>query len=535
VTEHGLTTVRTTLSVGLSLIAVVVLAALPPAAPARGRSISFSFLLSKARDGGFPNGPSRNGVVSSDKRISRYMAYESDADNIVSGDTNGLTDVFAVRRDTHVSSFRSNGSPWVARRTFLASHGRGGRPANGRSYRPSLDGDSDENAHCLAFISEASNLVRGDTNGVADAFVEELSNRSIRRVSVSGSGKQANGPSSEVSIDGNCERVAFTSTATNLGGAVKASGPPARGSQNGASQVYVRYVDGRYKGHTILASASNSGKPGNADSSNPSFARKGNAVAFTSLASNLAGKDSNGVADVFLRQIHRFKANKAQPQFRLHTKLLSATSSGRSGNGPSREPSVDSKARYVAFESDASNLTGSGHTQIIRVDLQRGRRQVVSRNRDGSIGNADSHHAAITSIGFQVFFDSEASNFRPPGRARDANGNSDVFQWYELSGNTDLISRDYRNVFISAASQNPSTGLHGNYVPYESVDPRVDANTRSNAKASEIPTPIPPEIEPTPAQEPGTLSFLQQVYVHYGGPCARTERLPDGTLRCKLR
>ena len=60
-----------------------------------------------------------------------------------------------------------------------------------------------------------------------------------------------------------------------------------------------------------------------------------------------------------------------------------------------------------------------------------------------------------------MFFDSEASNFRPPGRSRDANDNSDVFQWYELSGNTDLVSRDYRNVFISAASQNPSTGLHG--------------------------------------------------------------------------
>src|SRR3954462_8263546 len=111
------------------LLAAAALLALPAPTLARGRAISFSFLLSKARGGGFPNGPSRNGVVSSDKRISRYMAYESDADNIVRGDTNGLTDVFVVRRDLHVSSFRPNGSPWVARRTFLASRGRGGRPA----------------------------------------------------------------------------------------------------------------------------------------------------------------------------------------------------------------------------------------------------------------------------------------------------------------------------------------------------------------------------------------------------------------------
>ena len=68
-----------------ALVAVAALLSLPATAPARGRSISFSFLLSKARNGGFPNGPSRNGVVAGDKRISSFMAYESDASNIVRG------------------------------------------------------------------------------------------------------------------------------------------------------------------------------------------------------------------------------------------------------------------------------------------------------------------------------------------------------------------------------------------------------------------------------------------------------------------
>lgn len=524
------------LSLGLGLFAVVALTALPSAAFARGRSISFSELVSRAADGGFPNGASRNPAISSDKRVSRFIAFESDASDLVKGDSNGLTDVFAVERNTHVSDFSAkNGSPWAPGKTKLVSRGRRGKPADGRSYLPALDGDSDHNASCLAFISQASNLVKGDTNGVADAFVRYLHNGKTRRVSVSSSGKQANGPTTGIAIDGSCTRVAFASDATNLGTAVKASSHSVRGAANGDSQIYVRYLRGEDRGATILASASGSGRPGNGDSSQPAFARKGNALAFTSLASNLAGRDSNGTEDVFLRNLHRFKANRAQPQFKLATKLLSATSSGRSGNGPSSHPSVDSKARFIAFQSDASNLTGSGHRQIIRVDRQDHERRVVSTNRDGSIGNGDSGDPVVSAIGYFVFFDSDATNFRPPGHARDQNGNPDVFKWYQLTGNTALESRDFHNVFIHQSSQNPAVGLHGNYVPYESVDPTVDGDVRSSVSTAEVPPLIKAGLEPPPPFPPDVDPGLYQIYLRYVGPCARTETLPDGTRRCFLR
>lgn len=72
--------------------ALTVLCAVP-AAHAAGANDSkrTTFLLSRAADGGFPDGPSRNAVVSHDQRIARYMAYESDASNIVAGDSNRCT------------------------------------------------------------------------------------------------------------------------------------------------------------------------------------------------------------------------------------------------------------------------------------------------------------------------------------------------------------------------------------------------------------------------------------------------------------
>jgi len=67
--------------------------------------------------------------------------------------------------------YGDNGTPWQAGATVVASRGLGGQPANGPSTRPSLDGTSRVAPHCVAFVSAASNLVRGDTNGKPDAFV----------------------------------------------------------------------------------------------------------------------------------------------------------------------------------------------------------------------------------------------------------------------------------------------------------------------------------------------------------------------------
>src|SRR3954465_587880 len=103
---------------------------------ARPPSQRTTFLLSTAQ-GAFPNGPSRNAAVSHDQRIARYMAYESEASNIVDGDTNNATDVFLVIR---AQPFGHNGTPWKSAGTILVSKGQGGAPGTTPPSLPALAG-----------------------------------------------------------------------------------------------------------------------------------------------------------------------------------------------------------------------------------------------------------------------------------------------------------------------------------------------------------------------------------------------------------
>src|SRR3954452_13632179 len=73
-------------------------------------------LASRSLSGGFPNGPSHNPVMSQDRQLASLVAYDSDASNIVRGDTNGLTDVFLLRRQP---TYWFQGPPWSRRQTAL--------------------------------------------------------------------------------------------------------------------------------------------------------------------------------------------------------------------------------------------------------------------------------------------------------------------------------------------------------------------------------------------------------------------------------
>ena len=101
--------------------------------------------------------------------------FESDAANLVLGDTNGTTDVFV--RD------RARGT------TVRVSRSSGGTQGNDASYSASISGGG----RFVVFISDASNLVGGDTNGVRDAFLHDLSTHATTRLSRSKSGAQSNG------------------------------------------------------------------------------------------------------------------------------------------------------------------------------------------------------------------------------------------------------------------------------------------------------------------------------------------------------
>jgi hypothetical protein len=446
-----------------------------------------TFLLSSAQ-GSFPNGPSRNAAVSHDQRIARYIAYESDASNIVDGDSNNATDVFLVIR---AQPFGSNGTPWKASGTQLISKGQGGAPANGPSYRPTLDGDSHHAPHCVAFVSQASNLVPGDTNGKADGFVYDIRSQRITRATVASGGAQSNGDTFDISVSGDCGRVAFTSDATNLAltKATKAAWIGAKTSsvQPGTHQAYVHVLGGRgldagFKGLTFLASANNKGKAGNGNSDEAQIARSGKAVVFSSTATNLDKGDKTAASDVYRRTIFRkfqHVGGKGVQTLQGVLGLVSGTRAGKAGNGASSHGTITDDGRYVAFETDASNLLpgdSNGVTDIARADLsgRTPKQDWVSKTKFG-IANGASHDPVISDAGEFILFDSEATNLRPSESVKpDPNGVKDVFLWNAPTRNVSLESRNAENGYLSSPSQHPATSSRGNYVPFESANPLID-------------------------------------------------------------
>jgi hypothetical protein len=331
-------------------------------------------------------------------------------------------------------------------------------------------------------------------------------------VSVNSDGQQANGPTTDVSIDGACERVAFTSAATNLAltkTARNAWRTATTAQAGGSRQVFVRIVaatgaDAGFKGLTFLASASKKGAAANAEAYEPAFARAGKAVVFTSRASNLTPRDRNGNSDVFERTFTRTFAHlgrgKGVQAFRFDTKLVSANANGAAGNGASSHPDVTDDGNFVAFETTASDILpgdSNGVSDIVEMDMNgqlrknlpysctmvKGGRNVcwVSKSKATTIANGPSNNPTISGAGEFVLFDSEATNLRESQSVReDANGVRDMFLWNRPTGNVSLESRaapaaeGQKGDYLNVASEKPATSSRGNYVGFVSKGTAID-------------------------------------------------------------
>jgi hypothetical protein len=242
-------------------------------------------------------------------------------------------------------------------------------------------------------------------------------------------------------------------------------------------------LDGAFKGLTFLASADNKGRAGNGNSDEAQIARSGKAVVFSSTATNLANGDKTSTADVYERTIFRkFEhtgKGKGVQTLQGVIGLVSATSAGKAGNGASTHPTVTDDGRYVAFQTDASNLLPgdtNGVTDIARADMRTGRpsQDWVSKTKFG-IGNGASANPVISDAGEFILFDSEASNLRPSESVKpDPNGVKDVFLWNAPTRNVSLESRNADNGYLNSPSQHPATSSRGNYVPFESANPLID-------------------------------------------------------------
>jgi Tol biopolymer transport system component len=242
----------------------------------------------------------------------RYVAFSSDATNLVAADTNAREDVFVHDR--------------AANATTRISLSSGGAQADAFSTSPSISGDG----RYVAFESRASNLVSSDTNGASDVFLRDRSAAQTTRVSLTPSGAQADRSSFKPSVSGDGSRVAFESLS-----ALHTS------DTNQTSDVYVR---DRGAAATTWVSAG-ADLSDNGRSSSPSISPSGRFVSFASEAP-LSPSDANGASDVYEFDLVEGTG----------THISADDFLGQRGNAASDAPST-SDAEMVAFASMASNFS----------------------------------------------------------------------------------------------------------------------------------------------------------------------------------
>jgi Tol biopolymer transport system component len=352
---------------------------------------------------GGADGPSSSPVLSAD---GQRVAFASKASNLVPGDGNGVQDVFVAAQDGQLT------------RVSVAADG-------GSADGPSSDPDLSADGRYAVFESSATNLVAGDTNGVADVFVRDLRQNTTTIVSRGRGGAPADGASGAPAISARGGFVSFASKATNL---------VARDS-NGVGDVFVRSLA---HNRTERVSVDSHGRQQHAAVADPftqvsDISGDGRYVVFDSDAANLARADANRHTDVFLRDRRRHT-----------TVLVSASSLNVQGNNDSFSPLITTDGRIVAFQSFATNMApGDGPREDVFVrDLAQRTTSVVGVAADGSPRAAELvgqllQRPALSADGRIAAFSSTAPNLVPG----DANGSEDVFVRLLDAPQADLVAK----------------------------------------------------------------------------------------------
>ncbi|SEN19171.1 VCBS domain-containing protein [Bradyrhizobium sp. OK095] len=393
--------------------------------------------VSTSATGAQADGVSSQAVFSPD---GTKVAFESSADNLVSGDTNGQGDVFVKDLKTGAIT--------------LVSTNASGVQGDGWSYQPVFSADGTK----VAFASGAHNLVPGDTNQTLDIFVKDLTTGAITRVSTSASGAQADFQSTNPIFSPDGTKVAFLSDADNLvpgdtdhlrdlflkdlnTGAITRVGPSAynaeagdRGDQNGVAPSFSPdgtkivfasstgrgqgndiYIKDLSTGTTTLVSVSASGVHGNFGSYDPVFSPDGTKVAYYTFADNLVPGSSNfGMGNIVIKDLTTGVIT-----------LVSASADGvRQDSGGAQKPVFSPDGTKIAFYSSATNLVpGVNGYEVYVKDLTTDAITAVSTNGGRPFEIGTSQTPAFSPDGTKLAFES-SNSILVPG---DTNRLQDIF------------------------------------------------------------------------------------------------------------
>jgi uncharacterized repeat protein (TIGR01451 family) len=434
---------------GVIAVLVAVLAAVAAADIAAAPAPGFTELVSVSSAGVQGDQDSELPAVSAD---GRFVAFASLSDNLVADDTNGRSDIFVRDRLTGTTervSVSSAGRQSDADSGFL--NGMGG---------PSISADG----RYVAFDSEGTNLVKGDTNGTADVFVRDRLLGTTERISAGT--RFGGGTEGTISDDGN--RVAFVSFADDI----------VQPDTNFTGDIFVR---DRTTGVTVRVSDAPDGSEANNSSSNPDLNANGHVVAFDSFASNLVANDTDDALDVFVRNLDSGVTegvSVSPPSFVLNN-----------GSGASISPD----GNLVAFSTQASNLfpDANGFVEdVVLFDRTSRTYEVESVNDAGAQGNDNSNQPSVSADGRYVAFTSFAQNLVP----EDANFRNDVFVRDRVAGTTRRVS----------------VGSAGEEGDLDSLAPAIDGDGQVIAFSSRASTFV-PESQPF---------FASDVFVRDARPAA---------------
>jgi Tol biopolymer transport system component len=380
------------------------------------------------------NGASSNSSLTDD---GRYVAFESVSTNLPSqNDTNGVQDIFVRDR--------------TAGTTVRASVSSSNKQANDISRSSAMA----KLGRYVVFESVATNLVSGDRNRKTDVFLRDLTAGTTTGLSVSSSGVEGTGDSRIPTITPDGRYVAFYSSASNL----------VTGDTNGKADIFVR---DRVAGTTVRASVGPGGVQGDQDVSfsRPSISADGRYVAFVSPATNLVTGDSNGLNDVFVRDL-----------VDSTTVRVSVSSFADEANSSSASPAISADGAFVAFASAASNLAPNDFgkkSDIFVHELASSRTWRVSVATSGAEPNDSSSGPSISADGRYIAFTSLATNLKTP----DNNVGDPIFD----AAGYDVFVHDRTNATTTIASVSTSgsqsLGLHttpdisgdGRYVSFDST------------------------------------------------------------------
>lgn len=400
------------------------------------------------------------------------VAFDSDASNLVSFDTNGSRDVF-VRDLLGLSTVR-------------VSVSSSGAEANGWSEIPAISGDG----RSVVFSSNAANLVSSDGNGDYDVFVHDLLSASTSRVSVRSDGAEAHGRSTWPAINGDGRLIAFESDAKNLDPAdlncefdvylhdrdlattslpVFDAEVPAGGTWSASLSEDARVVAFLSVADNLAPGDFGCGedvfvkdlKQGDTrfvapDGIDPVVSRDGRIVAFASWSSDLVPGDTNGFLDVFVHDLQAATFER-----------ISVSTDGVEGDGNSHTPSISADGRFVAFVSAASTMVPgdvNGWLDVFVRDRVAGTTNLISISTSGVQGDAGSKAPSISDDGSRIAFESRATNLVPS----DTNGYEDIFVRDLVAGTTTLTSLAHSGDQADAQCTQAAISGDGRFVAFTS-------------------------------------------------------------------